>query len=426
LFLFLIYSKLLVKFYLETYGCTLNRHDSELMRKLLIAAGHTESGADYADVVIINTCGVKDATEKRIIERLKRIKGPLVVCGCIATADERLVRRFAPQAVIVGTRGIGNIVNAVEDATAGRQTAYMKGGDKSGYEYDFVPPIGVIGVSDGCTGNCTYCFTKLARPGLMSMRTGEVLRRIRKADEANVKELRLTSQDMGAYGLDKGTTLADLLKMISGMDGLTLKIRIGMMNPKHLIEHMEIIDLIMENDVFYKFFHVPIQSGSDKVLGLMKRENSVEDYIEIAREIRKDGYANMMTDIIVGFPGEGEDEFRESIELIKKTKPDTTNVSKYSARPGTLAAGMKQIDRREINKRSGEMSELCNKISLERNERWVGKTCNTTIVEKMKTYAGRNDYYKQIVISGDSAGIGETIRVRLVEAGVAYIKGQNI
>lgn len=412
-----------MRFYLETYGCTLNQHDSALMRELLLKNGMEESDEESADVVIINTCGVKDATEKRIIERLKGIGKPLVVGGCIAAADERLVRRFAPRATIIGTRSIQKICDAVNDAMRWGCGRYCEPGDKFALTYTFGAPIASIAVSDGCTSACTYCFTKLARPGLRSMRPGEIVRRIRLAGEAGVKELRLTSQDMGAYGLDIGTSLTRLLKQIAEIDNLNLKIRIGMINPKHLKEQMEIIDIIMENSCFYKFFHVPAQSGSDNVLKLMRRENTVDEYLEIIREIRRDRFANVMNDIIVGFPGESDEDFEMSIELAKKVQADTTNVSKFSARPGTEASRMKQIDRRKIKDRSSIMSTLCDLISLERNRVWVGKECDVVLLEKIKGTVGRNSYYKQVVTEGK---IGDTIRCRITSAGAAYIKGEAI
>lgn len=414
-----------MRFYLETYGCALNQHDSELMRDLLKKEGNVETVESRADVIIVNTCGVKDATEKRIVQRLKEIKKPLVVGGCIASADERIVKKFAPHATIIGTRSIGNIVDAVNDAIKAGKRKYAIVCDKGLLSYQFVPPIASIAVSDGCTGACTYCFAKVARPGLRSMRCGEVLRRIRLAEEAGVKELRLTSQDMGAYGLDIGTSLTQLLRQVAGAQP-NLKIRVGMMNPKHLREQMEVIDLIMENECFYKFFHVPVQSGSDEILKRMGRENSADDYIEIVKEIRKDNSTNIMNDLIVGFPGESEEDYELSVELARKVMADTTNVSKFSARPGTEAAKMGQVAKSAVKRRSKEMSALCDAISEKRNKMWVGKECEITLLEKMRGIAGRNDYYKQVIVDGKGVGIGDRIRVRLTVAGVAYIKGKKI
>jgi MiaB-like tRNA modifying enzyme len=429
-----------MRFYIETYGCTLNQHDSELMREILLKKGNVETDENSADVIIVNTCGVKDATEKRIVQRLKGIGKPLVVGGCIASADEKLVRRFAPHATIIGTGSVAEIENAIEDAMLKGKGDYANADaeDKGQLSYPFVPPIAIVAISDGCTSACTYCFTKLARPGLKSMRSGEVLKRIKMAEEAGVRELRLTSQDMGAYGLERGTSLKNLLKQIADT-GPDLRIRIGMMNPKHLKEQMEVVDLIMENECFYKFFHIPVQSGSDAVLKEMKRENGVEDYLQIVREIRRDKSTNIMNDLIVGFPGESEEDFEMSLELAKKVMADTTNVSKFSARPGTEAAVMEQLDRRVIKERSKEMSILCDAISEKRNEMWVGKECEITLLEKMRGIAGRNDYYKQVIVDGKEMDgnkqiaangkgmkIGERIRVKLISAGVAYIKGKRI
>ncbi|MEM0438108.1 MAG: tRNA (N(6)-L-threonylcarbamoyladenosine(37)-C(2))-methylthiotransferase [Candidatus Micrarchaeia archaeon] len=415
-----------MRFYLRTYGCTLNAHDSELMRAQLLKCGHTEvKSAEDADFVVINTCGVKDATEKRIINVIKSVRKPLVVCGCLASGAPLMVRKFAPHAVLVGTYALGSICSGAADAMAGRATEYLGHTDKWSMCYKFRPPIAVIAAADGCTGACTYCFTRLARPGIKSVPVERIVQQVKDACRAGVKEVRLTSQDMGAYGIDKGTSLSKLLAAIAELD-LPLKIRVGMMNPKHLLLQMEAIDIMRSSPIFYKFYHIPAQSGSDAILKAMGRGNTVDEYLGIVREIRRDADASIMNDIIVGFPGESDDDFEASVELCKKVQPDTTNISKYSRRPGTPAASLKQVPRAAINARSAGLSALCDSLSLARNRRWVGRTCTATFLEKVKTVAGRNEYYKQVVVDEPGIGIGTTARVRITSAGVAYIKGELV
>ena len=188
---------------------------------------------------------------------------------------------------------------------------------------------------------------------------------------------------------------------------------------------MDAIDIMLENDIFYKFFHIPQQSGSDSVLKVMGRENSSDDYLEIVRETRKDRMANIMTDIIVGHPGESEDDFLESMEIIRKSEPDTTNVSKYSARPGTPAAKMQQVDRDTINERSVEMSGLCNRISRERNEAWVGSECEMVVFEaNVRGVVGRNGHYKHIALQNAVDNVGNGLEVSIIGAGIAHLKGK--
>jgi len=411
-----------MRFYIETYGCVLNQHDSELLKELLVSAGYIPTSNEIdADVIIVNTCGVKDATEKRILNRLKSINKPLIVCGCLPSGNPSYFRKFLPRAVFLGTYSLQSVIDAVNYALEFKGIDLMKKQNKNELEYTYSKPIEVLAVGDGCTSACTYCFTRLARKGLTSMPITKVIKRIEDAVNSNVKELRVTSQDMGAYGIDLNTNLTQLLKKISEIETKDMKIRIGMMNPKHLMNNMEVIDIINENDVFYNFFHIPIQSGSDSILKEMKRENKVDDYIEINNEIRKDKFNNVMTDFIVGFPGETEQDHQDSIELIKKTQPDTVNVSKYSARKGTIAAKMKQVDRHVINARSTEMSLLCNEIAKKRNEMYLGKEVEFIVLEKMKGYVGRNKYYKQVVI--DNSEIGKREKVKISSCGTSFIKG---
>lgn len=413
-----------IRYWIRTYGCTLNAYDSELMIQKMNDEGYVRvRNIDEADVAIINTCGVKDATEKRIINLIKGIKKPLVVGGCIATGNKELVRKFCKNSVIIHTGCVQNICDAVRDALHGVVSEYADCNNKIRMNYEPKEIVYNIGVSEGCASNCTYCFTKLARPTLKSMRIGEIIKRIKHANEKGVKEVRLTAQDMGAYGMERGINLGDMLAKIAELN-VNLKVRVGMMNPKHLINMMEVIDIIKENDMFYKFYHLPQQSGSDFVLKDMNRGNSVDEFKHIIREIRKDKLANVMTDIIVGFPGESEQDFESSVKMIKYAKPDTTNVSKYSARPKTRAAKMKQVDRLEINRRSAKLSKVCDAISKQRNEMWVGKTCDITMFERLRGSAGRNAYYKQVIVE-DDLPLGASIKdVKIVGAGIAYIKGK--
>jgi len=414
-----------MRFYIETYGCVLNQHDSELLKELLLSAGYDfVSKEEDADFIIINTCGVKDATEKRIINRLKSITKPLIVCGCLPSGNSQYLRKFVPKAVFLGTYSLQSVIDAVNYALDSVPKEIMKKQDKNELGYSYSKPIEILAIGDGCTSYCTYCFTRLARKGLISMPVHKVLKRVEDAVKSNVKELRMTSQDVGAYGIDLNINITQLLKKITELDTKDMKIRIGMMNPKHLIDNMEVIDIINENDVFYNFFHIPIQSGSDKILRDMRRENSVDDYIHINNEIRKDEFNNIMTDFIIGFPGETEQNHQESIELIKKTQPDTVNVSKYSARKGTIAAEMKQVDRHVINSRSIEMSLLCNDIAKKRNELYLGKEVEFTVLEKMKGFVGRNKYYKQVVV--EESEIGKKEKVKISSYGTSFIKGKII
>ncbi len=411
-----------MKIYIKTYGCTLNQYDSKLAAEILIKSGHKiVENIEDAEVVVFNTCGVKDSTEKKITYKIKTTKKPKVVMGCLATGDPKLIRKTDPNAVLLGTQSISKIDDAVRDAYNGVINEYFKIENKQKLYYSFNNLIEIIGIGEGCDSNCAYCFTKIARPRLYSLRTGEIIRRIKDAAKRGVREMRLTAQDVGAYGLDHGSNLTNLLKSIAELN-IPLKIRIGMTNPHHLHAQMEIIDIIRENPIFYKFYHIPQQSGSDKVLKIMGRQNTVDQFYEVVREIRKDKDANIMTDIIVGHPGEDEDDFEATLELIRKTEPDTTNVSKYSIRPGTRSAKMKQIDRRVVNQRSVSLSKLCNLISKKRNERWLNKNTKITLLEEIKGMAGRNEYYKQVIV--DNGSLGESLDVRIIDAGTAYLKGK--
>ena len=204
---------------------------------------------------------------------------------------------------------------------------------------------------------------------------------------------------MGAYGLDKRTNIAELMQKISAIDG-NFRVRIGMLNPDHLNRYFDSFLDALKNKKFYKFVHLPIQSGSNRVLKAMKRNCKVESFESYVRELRsKMPDITVETDIIVGFPGESEGDFDETIEFIKRAKPDVTNVSRFGARPHAAASKMRQHSRETINYRSLMLSRVVRSVQHELNNRFIGKSLDVMITESTdKSWNARADNYKQVVL----------------------------
>ena len=251
---------------------------------------------------------------------------------------------------------------------------------------------------------------------LSSYRLGDIVRQVQTEIKEGCKEVWLTSTDNGCYGLDIGTDLPTLVNEVSEIQE-DFMIRVGMMNPMYMPRIKQNLIESYDNEKVFKFLHIPVQSGSDKVLNDMKRGHTSQTFREIVNKTKeKFEKFTISTDIIVGFPSETEEDFQKTIMLLDETKPDVVNLSKYSARPGTDAAELKQIDAAEIKRRSKVIFEQINKISLESNKKWIGWKGKVLFDENTEEgIKGRNYAYKPISVD-DKVSIGQSHIVEITNA----------
>ena len=276
--------------------------------------------------------------------------------------------------------------------------------------------VGSVEIASGCMSECTFCQTKLAKGDLTSYRLGDIVRQVKTEIKEGCKEVWLTSTDNGCYGLDIGTDLPTLVNSVSEIPE-DFMIRVGMMNPMYMPRIKQNLIESYDNDKVFKFLHIPVQSGSNKVLNDMKRGHTSETFREIVKKV-KERFENftISTDIIVGFPSETEEDFQKTISLLDETKPDVVNLSKYSARPGTDAAELKLLDAAEVKRRSKIIFEQINKISLKSNEKWIGWKGKVLFDENTEEgIKGRNYAYKPISVN-DKVSIGQSHVVEITNA----------
>jgi MiaB-like tRNA modifying enzyme len=390
---------------LLTYGCAFNQSDSDAMRALLSASGFAEAESERnASAIVLNTCTVKGATEHKTLDLLRRLSAQgkrLVVAGCLAQANPAAVRKAAPGAVLVGTRAIGSIPAAVRAALAGSPGEFFSGEEgRLSLPRAHSGAIARIPIAEGCLGACAYCQTKLARGGLKSYPPGVIGREAEKCLAAGCRELQLTAQDCGAYGLDIGSSLPELVARVSSIGG-EFRVRVGMANPDHVKKMLPALLEAFGHENVYKFLHVPVQCGSDRVLGDMGRRYSASDFAEIVARFREAFLESVVaTDIIAGFPTETESDFAETLALLSETRPDVTNVSRFTPRPFTRAAALKMVPGAELKRRTSEVAALCRRISRENNEARVGKTFRVLVTERQrKGMSARTDSYRQVALS---------------------------
>ncbi|MGI0066567.1 MAG: tRNA (N(6)-L-threonylcarbamoyladenosine(37)-C(2))-methylthiotransferase, partial [Nitrosotalea sp.] len=370
-----------------------------------------------SDLSVIVTCSVKDVTAHKMVHRIKKLKSnPLVVAGCLPKAEQSTVEKFSPKASLLGPNSLGKTLDVISSALNGIRKVELADTDVSKVGLPKVrlnPAVGIIEIASGCMSECTFCQTKIAKGDLQSYRVGDIVRQVRHEIEDGCVEVWLTSTDNGCYGLDIGSNLPELVQNVSNIEH-DFMIRVGMMNPMYLPRIKDSLLESFANDRVFKFLHIPVQSGSDKVLKDMKRLHTSKIFYDVNSAFRErfDRFT-IATDIIVGFPTETEEDFVKTVDLINETRPDIVNLSRYSARSRTKAAKMEQIDVAEVKRRSKIVFDTAKKISQQRNEEWIdwkGEVLFDEVSDGITK--GRNFAYKQIV-TDDKVKLGEKAIVKI-------------
>jgi MiaB-like tRNA modifying enzyme len=413
--------------YLEVYGCTANKSDASLILGLLKEKRHEiVKKIDDADVLIILTCTVIGTTEQRMLSRLRAFKKTgkkVVVAGCMTSVQSELVKSIVPDAKLLPPQYSHHIIDLLE----GKRVSFIAK-NKTRFSKYFDELAAPIGIAEGCMFSCSYCITSLARGKLKSYPINEITEDVCSALKQGCKEIQLTAQDTGSYGLDSGHNLGELLSSICKIKG-EYRIRVGMMNPYTAMKNIDSIIRAYDNPKIYKFAHLPVQSGDNDILRKMNRKYTVDDFLEITKRFRKK-YPDITisTDVIVGFPTETDEQFNRTIDLIKDVNPDIVNITRYSARPGTKAKALKGRIKTDVAKeRSKILAELCGNISKENNQILIGRKYNVLIAEKGKrnTFVGITENYKHVVIK-ENVNIGEKKRVEITDATVTHLVGNLI
>lgn len=419
----------MAKIYVEAYGCSASFADSEMISGLIVNGGHTLSD-DFkdADLSVVVTCSVKDVTANKMMYRIKKLKTkPLVVAGCLPKAERDTVEKISSEASMIGPNSLGKTLHTIDQTLRGRKIVELEDSDVSKVGLPKVrlnPVVGIIEIASGCMSECTFCQTKISKGDLKSYRVGDIVRQTKREIDEGCKEIWLTSTDNGCYGFDIGSNLGELVKQVSEIPS-DFKIRVGMMNPMYMPRVKGTILEAFASDKVFKFLHIPVQSGSDKVLNDMKRGHTSKTYKKTVKDFRgKFENFTISTDIIVGFPTETREDFEKTIELLFETRPDSVNLSKFSPRPGTEAAIMPQIDSHEIKKRSKSIFDISNKIAYENNKEWIGWKGRVIFDEVTEEgIRGRNFAYRSVLVK-EPVRIGENRKVKITGTTIHSLIGE--
>ena len=417
----------MAKAVIETYGCTLNRSDSDIIEGMLKSEGMEVESKEYsesdnADYVVINTCTVKRPTEQRILDRIRKVSEGnvrLIVTGCMASANRNMILAVAPKASIVTTSNVHRITDALDKLETQDRVDYgtYTKNDKLAYFSPTNSTIARIPISEGCLSNCNFCETKFARGPLNSYSENLILKAVELSVKKGAKEIELTSQDVGAYGLDKRTNIGELISGISDIDG-DFRVRIGMLNPEHLPKYIDSLTEGLKDRRVYKFLHLPVQSASNKVLMDMERRYTIEQFCDNIDEIRGNvAGTSIETDMIVGYPTETDEDFQKSLHFISDVRPTFTNVSRFGVRPHTKASRLKQIGNIQIKLRSSEMSRVARSVQREDLSKLIGKMESVLITEQnRRSVIGRDDHYRIVALDRSycNATMGSRISARII------------
>jgi len=425
----------------KSFGCSTNSADGECLAGCLAEAGHKlVDTVEAADIVIYNTCAVKGPTENRMMEVLKRVPPDkkLIVAGCLPLINFERLRKEVRFDGVLGPAAGEKIVDAVMRVLNGERVVALQDAANAKPNLDLPrlrlnPVIGIVPINYGCLGSCAYCCVVFARGRLRSYTIPEIVERVEKDVAMGIREFWITSQDTACYGRDIGTDLAELLNALCDVKG-EFRIRVGMMTPNLAQSILEDLIQAFQSEKIFNFIHLPVQSGDNEVLKWMRRFYSVEDFKDVVNAFRISlSKVTVATDVICGFPGETEEAFERTLRLVEDAKPDIVNVSKFFARPRTVAVEMREdlVSSPEIKRRSRLASELARKVAYERNRRWIGWTGEILVDEVGKipsSWIGRNFSYKPVVLKNAGFGNihGKTLHVRIVKAFATYLEGEIV
>jgi tRNA-2-methylthio-N6-dimethylallyladenosine synthase len=431
-------------YFITTYGCQMNEHDSERMAGMLEAEGYARTASpETADVVLFNTCCIREKADTRLygtLGHMKRIKDSkpgmrIVVGGCLAQKDRHVIQERAPYVdVVLGTHNLASLPRLLVESEEGRAFEILEQTETFPSALPArrnSPWHAWVSISIGCNNSCTFCIVPAVRGKEVSRRVADIVTEVEGLVADGVVEITLLGQNVNSYGrdLDGRPLFAKLLYALDEVDGLE-RIRFTSPHPKDFkadtVEAMAACRTVCEH------IHLPLQAGSSRVLKAMKRAYTKASYLGKVRMVRDaiPGIA-ITTDIIVGFPGETEADFQDTLDLAEEVRYDGAYTFQYSPRPMTEAAAFAdQVPRDMVQERYERLVALQERISFERNEESVGRTEEVLVEGASKKdpakLTGRTRTNKLVHFPSDGAAEGTLRRVRITDAHPHHLDGELI
>ena len=432
-------------FHITTFGCQMNEHDSEVIDGLLTERGFSSvKERKDASIVIINTCSVRDNADKRFFGTLGQLKKRkesdpsfiVCVCGCMMQQQrvvDTIKAKYPWVDVIFGTNSIHHIPELIEKVASEKEkvvdiienTEEIVEGLPAKRLFDHKA---LVNIMFGCNNFCTYCIVPYTRGREKSRAPEAIVTEVKGLVADGVKEIMLLGQNVNSYD-GNGTSFAELLKMLNDVDGLE-RMRFMTSNPKDLSD--ELIEAFAVCDKLCKNLHLPIQSGSNRVLKRMNRKYTREDYLKLIEKLRKTvPDITLSTDIIVGFPGETNEDFEETLSIVKEVEYDSAFTFIYSIRKGTPAEKFEdQIEESEKHRRFDLLVNAVNEISEKKNKAYQDRVEKVLVDGVSKndksTLTGRTDGFKLVNFAGKKEMIGSIVDVKITDAKTFSLFGEVV
>lgn len=433
--------------FVETYGCQQNSSDSEKIKGMLFDMGFDFcEKSEEADLVLYNTCAVRENAELRVFGNLgalkhtKRRKPDMIicVCGCMMQQEhiaETIRKKYKHVDMVFGTHALYRFPELLDRVLS--QGRSFDIANEDGHIFEGIsynrdnPPLAKIPIMYGCNNFCTYCIVPYVRGRERSRDAENILNEVREVAALGYKEVMLLGQNVNSYGndLEEGLSFAQLLREVCKVDGIE-RIRFMTSHPKDISD--ELIETMCNEPKICKQLHLPIQSGSDKILSLMNRKYTKEKYMEIIQKVKeKMPDIVLTTDIIVGFPGETNEDFEETLSALREVEYDTIFSFIYSKRVGTPAASMEDVlTEEEKHNNFDRMLEVQNEISKRKNDAYLGKIipvlAEGVSKNNQKTLTGRTEGGKVVNFSGTSDDIGKIIDIKITSCQTWSLFGEKI
>jgi tRNA-2-methylthio-N6-dimethylallyladenosine synthase len=428
------------KVYLETYGCQMNVSDSERVATSLVSKGYEiTSDENAADIILLNTCSVREKAEHKLYTRVGRVrashaKKPMVgVMGCVAQLEgETLFKKIEGVDFVVGTRAVGRVTDAIQNVLDNAQHFADLGEREVDYDWSVSdaqlhsPYVAFIPIIEGCNKFCTYCIVPFSRGRERSLPPSNIIRNVLQLQGRGIKEIHLIGQNVNSYrpltesgleGFEGKTPFSRLLRAVAstGME----RIKFNTSFPRDF--HPDIVDAIEEHPNLCNWIHLPVQSGSDEVLKRMRRLHSVDRYLKIIDRVRSSNRdISLTTDIIVGFPGETESDFEKTVEMVEYSKFDAAYIFKYSPRPGTPAFEMDDdVVPAEKTRRFRHLEAVQRRVQNENLQRYSGRQLDVLVEKRAakseKDLAGHSTCHRVVNFAGEPDLLGKITNVKIIE-----------
>ncbi len=436
------------RYHVRTYGCQMNEHDSETISGILQAMGYTSSDSvEDADVILFNTCAIRENAEDKVFGELghmKRLKNNnpnliLGVCGCMSQEEKvvkKILKSYQQVDLIFGTHNIHRLPELLRDAMFSKEMV-IEVWSKEGDIVENMPKLregntkGWVNIMYGCDKFCTYCIVPYTRGKERSRRPEDVIAEVRDLARQGFKEIMLLGQNVNAYGKDFEDIeygFGDLMDEIRKID--IPRVRFTTSHPRDFDDHL--IEVLAKGGNLVEQIHLPVQSGSTEVLKRMARKYTREHYLELVRKI-KDAIPNvsLSTDIIVGFPGETDEQFEDTISMVEEVKYDFAYTFIYSPREGTPAAVMEDNVPMEVKKaRLYRLNEVLARIGLEQNKKLQDQVVEVLVEGESRTnaevLAGRTRTNKLVHFTGDKSLIGQYVHIKITDAKTWTLHGELV